>query len=314
MKAVILKEAGSTDNFSIEDIATPVPQPQEVLVKVHAAAVNPVDMKTRKGGAFLAKLQESGSVILGWDISGVVESVGAQVSLFKPGDEVFGMVNFPGIGKAYAAYVTAPEGHLARKPSNINHEDAAAATLAALTAWQALVHEAKVTAGQKVLIHAAAGGVGHFAIQIAKHLGAKVVGTASSSNIEFLKALGVDFPIDYTAAPFETQMDQVDVVLDPLGDEVTERSLQLLRPGGVLISIVGGVKEHLNALIAEKNIQAKNYLVHSSGTDMQELAALLERGIIKPHISHRYTLEEVAEAHRQIESGRTKGKIVLTLV
>ena len=314
MKAVILKEAGGIENLSIEEITAPVPQPKEVLVKVHAAAINPVDMKTRKGGALLAKLQEQGQVILGWDISGVVHATGEDVSFFKPGDEVFGMVNFPGSGRAYAEYVAAPEGHLALKPKNISHEKAAATTLAALTAWQALTHEANLSPGQQVLIHAAAGGVGHFAVQIAKHLGAKVIGTASAANGDFLKEIEVDLPIDYKTSSFEDQIDQVDVVLDPIGGETTERSLKTLKPEGVLISIVGGVKDHLNPLIEEKGINAKNYLVHSSGSDMKQLADLLEKGIIRPYISHRFSLDKIAEAHQQIETGRTRGKIVLTLV
>lgn len=314
MKAVILTEAGGTENFSIEEIPIPEIQPKEVLVKVHAIAINPVDMKTRKGGALLGKLQEQKPVILGWDISGEVQAVGEHVSSFKAGDEVFGMVNFPGSGKAYAEYVSAPEEHLALKPKNISHEEAAATTLAALTAWQVLVHEAKLSQGQQVLIHAAAGGVGHFAVQIAKHLGAKVIGTASASNKDFLTEIGVDVPIDYKSSNFEDQIEQVDVVLDPIGGETTERSLQVIKEGGILISIVGGVKDDLNAFIGEKGISAKNYLVHSSGSDMKQLAELLEGGIIKPHISHSLPFEEIAEAHRQIETGRTRGKIVLTLI
>jgi len=314
MRAVILTEAGGTENFSIEEIAIPEIKPKEVLVKVHAIAINPVDMKTRKGGAFLAKLQEQTPVILGWDISGEVQAVGEDVSSFKPGDEVFGMVNFPGNGRAYAEYVAAPEEHLALKPKNISHEEAVATTLAALTAWQVLVHEAKLSQGQQVLIHAAAGGVGHFAVQIAKHLGAKVIGTASASNEDFLMEIGVDVPIDYKSSNFEDQIEQVDIVLDPIGGETTERSLQTLKKGGILVSIVGGVKDHLNSIIEEKGITAKNYLVHSSGSDMKQLAELLEKGIIKPHISQRFSFEEIAEAHHQIESGRTRGKIVLTLV
>ena len=314
MKAVILTEAGGTENFSIEEIAIPEIQPKEVLVKVHAIAINPVDMKTRKGGAFLAKLQEQSPLILGWDISGEVEAVGEDVFLFKPGDEVFGMVNFPGNGRAYAEYVAAPEDHLALKPKNVSHEEAAATTLAALTAWQVLVHEADLSPGQQVLIHAAAGGVGHFAVQIAKQLGAKVIGTASASNEDFLKEIGVDVPIDYKSSNFEDQIEQVDVILDPIGGETTERSLRAIKNGGILVSIVGGVKDHLDAITEERGITAKNYLVHSSGSDMKHLAELLEKGIIKPHISHRFSFEEIAEAHHQIESGRTRGKIVLTLI
>lgn len=314
MKAIILTDAGGTENFSIEEIALPVPQRKEVLVKVHAVAINPVDMKTRKGGSLLAKLQEQEPVILGWDISGEVQEVGEEVSLFKPGDQVFGMVNFPGSGRAYAEYAAAPEAHLALRPKNISQEEAAATTLAALTAWQALTHEAKLKAGQTVLIHAAAGGVGHFAVQIAKHLGAKVIGTASASNTDFLRELGVDVPVDYETSDLEEQIDQIDVVLDPIGGNTTEKSIKTLKQGGVLISIVGGVKDHLQSLIEEKGINAKNYFVHSSGSDMKQLAELLADGIIKPHVSQRFSFEEIAEAHHQIETGRTRGKIVLTLI
>src|SRR5690606_25160220 len=219
-----------------------------------------------------------------------------------------------GSGRAYAEYVVAAEEHLALKPKNIAHEEAAATTLAALTAWQVLTHEAKLGSGQEVLIHAAAGGVGHFAVQIAKHLGAKVYGTASASNEDFLREIGVDCPVDYKAVDFENEIKQVDVVLDPLGGETTAKSLQTLKKGGILISIVGGVKDQLKPIMEEKEITATNYLVHSSGSDMKQLAELLEKGIIKPHISHRFSFEEIAEAHHQIESGRTRGKIVLKLV
>ena len=301
MKAIILKEAGGIENLSVANVPLPEAQPKEVLVKVHSFAINPVDMKTRKGGAFLTKLQEQPPVILGWDISGVVEAVGKDVSKFKPGDEVFGMINFPGIGRAYAEYATAPEERLAIKSKNVSHEEAAATTLAALTAWQALVYEAKLEAGQAVLVHAAAGGVGHFAVQIAKHIGAKVFGTASSSNTDFLKEIGVDAAIDYRASDFEDEVGQVDVVLDPLGGEVTGRSIRALKSGGRLISIVGGVKDHLHSMVEEKAVEAKNYLVHSSGSDMRELAKLLETGIIKPYVSQRFALEQVAEAHQQLK-------------
>jgi NADPH:quinone reductase-like Zn-dependent oxidoreductase len=286
----------------------------EVLVQVHAISINPVDVKTRKGGALLAKLKAEPPVILGWDISGVVVEAGGNVSKFKKGDAVFGMVNFPGAGKAYAEYVATPEAHLAAKPDNISHAEAAATTLAALTAWQVLVHEGKLASGQQVLVHAAAGGVGHFAVQIARHLGATVIGTASAANAAFLKELGVSNVIDYTNEPFEQQVQQVDFVLDPIGGDTTARSLQVLKKGGMLISIVGGVKERLQTIIEEKGLHARNYLVHASGADMEQLAQLLQQGILKPFVSQEYALEQIQEAHRHLETGRTKGKLVVRLV
>ena len=310
MKAIILKKAGGTDNLILDDIAIPLPKPNEVLVKVHAIGINPVDVKTRKGGALYNTLIKDPHVILGWDISGTVQALGAEVSEFKEGDEVFGMVNFPGHGKAYAAYVAAPSGHLSLKPENISHEEAAGSTLAALTAWQVLVYEANMKKGQHLLMHAAAGGVGHFAVQIAHYLGVKVTGTASTSNASFLKEIGVDLHSDYTQDRFEDKVQDVDVVFDPIGGETTLRSLEVIKLGGTLISIVGGVNEAVIKRAEEKNIKAKNYLVHSSGRDMKQLAELLKQNIIKPHISHTFPLEKIAEAHKQQESGKTRGKII----
>lgn len=314
MKAIILIDKGGIENLANQEIETPQPKAGEILVQVHAISINPVDIKTRKGGALYASMQEDAPVILGWDISGVVTAVGSEVKTFKEGDAVFGMVNFPGHGKAYAEFVAAPADHFALKPGNISHAEAAATTLAALTAWQVLTQQAAVQKGQHLLMHAAAGGVGHFAVQIAKHLGLKVTGTASAANENFLKEIGADHFIDYTAQNMEEEAKEIDVVFDPIGGETTAKSLQVLKQGSTLVSIVGGVKDHLTSLIQEKNITAKNYLVKSSGTDMQQLAQLLEEGILKPHISHQFSFDEIAKAHQQIETGKTRGKIVVNLI
>lgn len=314
MKAIVLTNQGGIENLAIQEIETPQPKAGEILVQVHAISINPVDFKTRKGGALYAAMKEDPPVILGWDISGVVTAVGSDVKTLKEGDAVFGMVNFPGHGKAYAEYVAAPADHFALKPENISHAEAAATTLAALTAWQVLTQQAAVQKGQHLLMHAAAGGVGHYAVQIAKHLGLEVSGTASAANEEFLKELGVDHFIDYTAQNIEDAAKDIDVVFDPIGGETTARSLQVLKAGGTLVSIVGGVKDHLNAVIQEKGITAKNYLVKSSGADMQSLAQLLQQGILKPHISHQYSFEEMATAHQQMETGKTRGKIIINVI
>ncbi|WP_247236760.1 NADP-dependent oxidoreductase [Telluribacter sp. SYSU D00476] len=313
MKAILLTEPGGTDKLTISDIDLPVLQDSEVLVKVKALSINPVDIKTRTGKGVYGRIKEQAPLILGWDISGEVVDVADSSSRFKPGDEVFGMVNFPGHGRAYAEYVAVPEHHLALKPQEISHEEAAAATLAALTAWQALVHQGQVQPGQRVFVHAAAGGVGHFAIQIAKHLGASVVGTASEPNTGFLKGLGVDQPIDYRSEDFEQAVREVDFVLDPIGGDTTRKSLNILRPGGKLISIVGGATEDVQALAQERRVSAANYLVQSNGEDMEQLAALLATGKIIAHVSHVFTMDEIAKAHEQIETGRTIGKVVVTV-
>ena len=204
MKAIILKEAGGIENLELTDMPIPVLNSDEVLIQVKAISINPVDIKTRMGKSLYDDLKSRNEpIILGWDVSGVIAETGSSVTQFKKGDEVFGMINFPGHGKAYAEYVAAPASHLALKPSNISHEAAAAATLAALTAWQSLVTHAKIKKGQKVLIHAAAGGVGHYAVQIAKHLGAYVIGTSSASNREFVSGLGADEQIDYKTTRME---------------------------------------------------------------------------------------------------------------
>jgi NADPH:quinone reductase-like Zn-dependent oxidoreductase len=314
MKAVILTGTGGSENLSVQEVETPTPKEGEVLLNVHSISINPVDIKTRKGGALYASLKETGPVILGWDVSGVIAAVGEGVNGFKKGDEVFGLVNFPGHGRAYAEYVVAPAAHLALKPSVISHEEAAATTLAALTAWQVLVQQAGLRKGQQVFIHAAAGGVGHFAVQIAKAFGATVTGTASASNTDYLKDLGVDHFIDYTAEDFSVKAQAMDIVLDPIGGETTEKSVQLLKPGGTLVSIVGGAKEKVQQMAGEKGVTAKNYLVHSSGEDMQQLAKMLEEDSLRPTISYQFRFSEIADAHRQIETGKTRGKIVVNVL
>ncbi|MCW3463895.1 NADP-dependent oxidoreductase [Chitinophaga nivalis] len=313
MKAIILENAGNPDQLIHTDLPEPVISENEVLVAVKAISINPVDVKTRAGKGFYAKLKDNDPLILGWDISGVVTATGKAVTAFKPGDEVFGMVNFPGTGKAYAAYVAAPADHLARKPANISHEAAAAATLAALTAWQALVTNGNVQAGQKVLIHAAAGGVGHYAVQIARHLGAHVTGTASAANKDFVLSLGADAFIDYQTTPFETAISDVDFVLDGIGGAYIERSLEVLKPGGTLITIPSGLHEGITEKATAKGIKGYFVLVSSNGKDMQQLANLLEKGIIQSHISHTFPFADMAAAHEQVATGKTRGKVIVTL-
>ncbi|PYF75152.1 NADP-dependent oxidoreductase [Pedobacter nutrimenti] len=309
MKAIVITATGDKDQLKFVEIPLPEIKDGEVLIQVKAFSINPVDIKTRKGNAIYEKIAADGPVILGWDVSGVVTRSASD--LFKTGDEVFGMVNFPGHGKAYAEYVAAPADQLALKPANISHKEAAAATLAALTAWQALVSNAGVKTGDRVLIQAAAGGVGHYAVQIAKHLGAFVIGTSSAQNKEFVLSLGTDQHLDYKAQAFETVLKDLDLVLDAMGGDYIDRSLEVIRPGGTLITLPSGLSEGIAKKSEAKKINGYHIMVKSNGKDMQSLADLLEKGIIKSHVSQSFSFEEIKQAHEQIESGRTIGKIVV---
>ncbi|WP_207421372.1 NADP-dependent oxidoreductase [Desertivirga brevis] len=311
MKAIVLDIPGDVSQLQIQEIATPSIQTGEVLVQVKAISINPVDIKTRTGKGVYGRIKDQSPLILGWDISGIVtESKSEQ---FKPGDEVFGMVNFPGHGKAYAEYVAAPASHLALKPANISYEEAAAATLAALTALQAIIHNAKVQRGQKVLVHAAAGGVGHFAVQLAKHLGAEVTGTSSARNKEFIIQLGADKHIDYTTYDWANHPEEFDFVLDGVGGDTIDKSLLVTKKGGTVISIPTGLNEAVTEKAKEKGVNGYFMLVQSNGADIQEIATFLEKGILKAHISGTFPFTEMAAAHLQVESGRTIGKVVVTL-
>jgi NADPH:quinone reductase-like Zn-dependent oxidoreductase len=314
MKAIILKKAGGTENLELTDMPIPVVKGDEVLIEVRAISINPVDIKTRTGKSLYDDLNSRNEpIILGWDVSGVITETGSAVTQFKKGDEVFGMINFPGHGKAYAEYVTAPASHLALKPSNISHEAAAAATLAALTAWQSLVTHAKCKKGQKVLIHAAAGGVGHYAVQMAKHLGAYVIGTSSGSNREFVLSLGADEHIDYKTTRIEEAVEDVDLVLDSIGDATIDSSVAVTKKGGTVIFLPSGVSDEKLKRLNSTGVDCYRILVESNGDDMKIIAELLENGIIGSYVSGIFPFEKITDAHRQIETGKTKGKIVITI-
>ena len=313
MKAIITREFGTADSLELTTLPIPSIKEDEVLVQVKAISINPVDIKTAIGKGMSGRIKEFLPVVLGWDISGVVTEVGKNVTAFKKGDAVFGMVNFPGLGNAYAEYVAAPAGHLALKPSNISHEAAAAATLAALTAWQAFTQQTQVKAGQKILIHAAAGGVGHYAVQIAKHFGAYVIGTSSAKNKDLVLSLGADEHIDYTSVHFEDAVKDVDIVLDAIGGENAERSVDVVKQGGTIISIPSGVPATGADKAKEKEVHLFFFLVSSSGKDMQEIAKLLEQGKLRSHVSRTFPFEEMKAAHEVIASGRAQGKIIITI-
>jgi NADPH:quinone reductase-like Zn-dependent oxidoreductase len=311
MKAIVLTGFGGVENLVFRDIPTPVPADGEVLVEVKAISTNPVDAKTRAGKGAANQLKDENPIILGWDISGVVTE--SKSSLFKAGDEVFGMVNFPGHGRAYAEYVAAPADQLTIKPGAISHAEAAAASLAALTAWQALTTHGHVQAGQRVLVHAASGGVGHFAVQIAKELGAYVIGTSSAENKEFVLSLGADEHIDYKAQPLAQATHDIDFVLDTIGGDTIDHSLKVMKPGGLIISIPSGRNEEVSDKATAKGMNGRVMRVQSNGADMKQLADLLENGRLKAHVSQHYSFDEIKEAHLQQESGHTVGKLVVEL-
>ncbi|MFC4071442.1 NADP-dependent oxidoreductase [Actinoplanes subglobosus] len=286
----------------------PEPGPTEILVRVHAAGLNPVDAKSRAHGGFLGQPPFT----LGWDVSGVVEKAGVGVTLFSPGDEVFGMPWFPRPAGAYADYVTAPARHFAAKPAELDHVHAAGLPLAGLTAWQALTDRAQVRPGQRVLVHAAAGGVGHLAVQIAKSLGAYVLGTARSDKHDLLRGLGADEVIDYTAVDFTSAVDPVDVVIDPIGGADGPRCLQVLRPGGTLVSLNSPAEQHLVPRASELGVRAGFLLVEPDRSGLLALADLVRDGRLRVLVEAELPLAEAAKAHELSETGRVTGKIVLT--
>ncbi|MFF1482028.1 NADP-dependent oxidoreductase [Streptomyces sp. NPDC058301] len=313
MRAVTQSAFGGPEVLRVTELPRPAPLPTEVLVRVVSAGVNPVDVKTRDGHG-MAGVLGAPPFVLGWDVAGVVEEVGFGVHTLEVGDEVYGMPWFPRAAGGYAEYVTAPARQFARKPASLNLDEAAAVPLAALTAWQILVDTADVRPGQRVLIHAAAGGVGHFAVQIAKHLGAHVIATASAGKHAWLRELGADEVVDYTATRFEDELSGVDVVVDLVGDEIdstSTRSLTVLRPGGLLIAVPSGVSGELAEKAAAAGVRALPYLVEPDGAALTTLAGLIDAGAIKVEVAAVLPLEQAAQAHEQQASGRTRGKIVL---
>ncbi|MBT8329226.1 MAG: NADP-dependent oxidoreductase [Desulfofustis sp.] len=313
MKAYVLQEAGGIENLVLSDIDKPKLGSDEVLIETKAISINPVDVKVRPMEELLDMIVgEIRPVILGWDIAGVVAEVGANATGFEVGDKVFGMVNFPGHGKGYAEYVAAPAGHLAKMPDNTTFEEAAATTLAALTALQVL--RPRVKAGDRILIHAGSGGVGHYAIQIAKQLGATVITTSSAKNRDFVLSLGADQHIDYREQKFEEVLADIDFVLDGMGGSVLENSLKVVRDGGTIVSLpTHEFSEELKAAADPRNIKLEFVLVTSNGDDMNTLKEYLESGVVKAHVSMTFPFAQMAKAHKQLESGRTVGKVVVRL-
>ncbi|PWV55046.1 NADP-dependent oxidoreductase [Nocardiopsis sp. L17-MgMaSL7] len=308
MRAISQDTHGGPEVLQEVRVPTPSPGPGEILVSVRAAGVNPTDWKHRAAAGFVNRLP----LVLGWDVSGVVESVGYGVTIHQPGDEVLGMLPYPHGAGSHAEFVTGPARAFARKPAGVDHVQAGALPLAALTAHQALVDTAGLRSGQRVLVHAAAGGVGHLAVQIAKAHGAYVVGTASTPKHDFLRELGADEVIDYREVDFAEATSDIDVVLDPLAGDVAERSLKVMRSGGTLVSLLplpGEVVERA----AQRDIRAVSMLVEDDHAGMEAIAELVAEGALKAHVEATFPLSEAAKAHSLGETGRTTGKIVLVM-
>ncbi|MFJ5997221.1 NADP-dependent oxidoreductase [Streptomyces sp. NPDC092370] len=307
MRAISQDVLGGPEVLKEVEIECPAPKPNEVLVRVRAAGVNPTDWKHRATGGFLGEPP----FVLGWDVSGVVEAVGIGVVAFAPGDEVFGMLPYPYGHGSHAAYVIAPVRSLVRKPAGIDHTQAGALPLVSLTAWQALTEHADLRPGQRVLIHAAAGGVGHVAVQIAKARGAYVIGTASAGKHDFLRGIGVDETVDYRETDVTEAVKDVDVVLDTIGGDTSLRSLRVLRHGGVLVSILPGGPDDLYEEAERLGVRALRMLVDADRSGMAAVAELVAAGKLRATIAGTFPLADAAEAHALGDTGRTTGKLVL---
>ncbi|WP_405952397.1 NADP-dependent oxidoreductase [Streptomyces prunicolor] len=309
MRVITQNALGGPEVLEVAEVERPAPRANEILIRVHAAGLNPTDWKHRATGGFLGEPPFT----LGWDVSGVVEAVGVGVARLAPGDEVFGMLSYPWGHGSHAEYVAAPARAFVHKPAGIDHIQAGALPLVSLTAWQALVENAQVQPGQRVLIHAAAGGVGHVAVQIAKARGAYVIGTASAAKHDFLRELGVDEAIDYRETDFSEAVKDVDVVLDMLGGETALKSLRVLRPGGIVVSIVPMGKPDFYEEAERLGVRAVRMLVDADRADMESIAELVEAGKLRATIAKTFPLADAAEAHALGGTGRTAGKLVLTV-
>jgi NADPH:quinone reductase-like Zn-dependent oxidoreductase len=309
MRIIRQQTLGGPEVLELVEARRPDPGPTEVLVRMTAAGVNPVDWKVRARGGLLGEPPFT----VGWDVAGMVEAVGMGVTRFAVGDRVFGMPRFPREAAAYAEYVTSPSRQLARIPQALGDVEAAALPLAGLTAWQALVETANVQPGQRVLILAAAGGVGHVAVQIAKARGAHVIATARSAKHPFLRELGADETIDYTSEAVEERVRDADVVLDLVGGESSGAALAALRDDGLLITVPSGSAVEPLREVAAGRVRVTGILVEPDRAGMEALADLAAAGALRPHIAETFPLEQAATAHELGENGRTQGKLVLTI-
>jgi alcohol dehydrogenase len=330
MKAVLIDRYGGNDLVRVTDVAVPTMGPDDVLVQVHAASVNPLDIKTRDG-SMKTLLKYRFPLVLGNDLSGVVSDVGAQVARFRKGDEIYARMNHERIG-AFAEFAVVREGAAALKPANVTFEEAASLPLVALTAWQALVEIGKLRANQRVLIHAGSGGVGSVAIQLARHLGATVFTTVGKRNAELVKRLGANVAIDYRSERFEDVAKDCDVVLDSAGGDTLVRCFESVKPGGVVVSIgptpsaafarswglnpiivlaISVMSRKATAAARRHKARYEYLFMRADGEQLREITRLVESGVIKPLVDKVFPLEQVRDALAYSESGRATGKVVI---
>ncbi len=307
MKAVVINEYGNEDVLNYIDVDRPEPKAGEVLVKIHAAAVNPIDWKTRNGAGEGLGLKLP--IVLGIDIAGTVEAVGDDIEIFKQGDAVYGMTG-SGLSGGYAEYAIASVNTIVLKPESLSFEEAAAIPIAALTAWQAMFDLAHLRSGQRILITGASGGVGSMAVQLAKAKGAFVIGTASGRNEQFVRDLGADEFVDYTKQNFEEVVKDVDVVFDTVGGDTLEQAFKTMKKGGFLVSAVETPSEEK---AKEFDIKAAWLFCQPNAQQLAQINHLIEAGKLKVHIEAVLPLTEVKKAHQLSQSGRTRGKIVLQI-
>jgi NADPH:quinone reductase-like Zn-dependent oxidoreductase len=307
VRKVRIHSFGGAEVLRVDEVEPSMPDALQVLLAVKAASVNPVDFKIRSG-KYPAVQEDRLPYTLGRDVSGIVEKCGAQATRFKIGDEVVGMVGIGGGG--YAEKVVLDEAASAGKPQAIDHLHAAAVPLAGLTAWQGLFRYGQLEAGQTVLIHGGSGGVGHFAIQLAKARGARVLTTVSTENVAFARALGADVVVDYKTQRFEDLAQDLDMVFDLIDGETRERSWKLLKKGGVLVSTLTTPSAET---AARYGVRSMRYTVEADGKELAEILGLVAAGKVKPHVQNTYPLDQVAQAMSCLEQGASTGKLVLTM-
>ena len=306
MKAVVAHEYGGPEVLKFENVPRPEPKENEALVRVIASGVNPADPLTLSG-KYAREFGTHLPLIPGYDIAGIVEKTGVKVTKLKAGDAIYG---YPTFGGGWAEYVIVIEEEIAAKPASLNFTEAAAVPMGALTAWQALVDTAQVQPGQTILIHGGSGGVGSFAVQIAKARGARVIATASTANQDLLKQLGADVAIDYTKTRFEEIAKDVDAVLDPVGKETLARSYDVVKKGGIVMSLVARPDP---VELEKRGIRGAAISVHPDAEDLAEIAHLIDAGKIKPVVTQVLPLSEAIEAQQQAATHHTRGKLVLRI-
>lgn len=306
MKAIRIHEYGDRNVFQYEECPVPQILDGEVLIKVIATAINPIDWKVREG--YLKDIDPHDfPLILGWDFSGVVEKIGKNVTTFSPGDAVYSRPDSTRNG-SYAEYIAVRENEIAPKPQTISFTGAAALPLTSIAAWEAVIRSGEIAAGQSILIHGAAGGVGSIAVQLAKWRGAHVIATTSENTRELVKSLGADDIIDYKSVNFKDVVHDVDVVFDTVGGQVQEDSYDVLKREGILVSIVKPPSEER---ASQSGVVAKFVRIHPNAAILRELATLVDRGIVRPIVGTEFSLKDIPKAHALGESGRARGKTVI---